>query len=595
MNNFFMTLMLVLLVYPAASMATTQSNCELDECLVGITDAATGFLIAAPDRGYKGNQRIRIAFEQLKKNKKAELVFITDKRMEPYLQQALDNFKKNHVKNIIVLPVFYSKSHPKLTLLRQLLSKHETVNDADLYKKVLSSFEQKPKIIFARPFGNTYLAVEMMIERLSDINFDKNTPLLVLGHGGGTESELSAVKADIERIAKAAIKGVSNKAIKVVVLPSNRKSKTYQQQADLAWEKIKSLAGDENVQTVLPLHMGTELDGHMSLNAWTAQQLPSYLKMAKFKQNEVEFMSLWMQREANRYLGSKKAPLGIVFHAHGSDFHWNQGMRDAIEPLTKKIPVEFAFSMADPVDLSEAVQRLEARGVGNIVILRVFGMKNSFEKGIERLIGMDEDVSMTDAKTNDHAHMRHSMDMGSQKQKTRLRTTSLVVTIGGLEDNNLFAKAMLSRALKLSKNPAKDTVIVVAHGKGSVKANGQWLEVLKSLTTKMKAAGGDQFKAIKYQTWQEDWDDQRKGRVAAIKEMVRDANKEGGQAIIIPARTTGKGRTAQFLKGETFIAGKGFAPHPLFNQWIEEQVRLGTQLIIESRYVDYPKLPVSND
>lgn len=43
--------------------------------------------------------------------------------------------------------------------------------------------------------------------------------------------------------------------------------------------------------------------------------------------------------------------------------------------------------MADPDDLRSAVERLEQRGVGIIVIVRVFGMTTCFRHSVERLIG----------------------------------------------------------------------------------------------------------------------------------------------------------------------------------------------------------------
>ena len=159
----------------------------------------------------------------------------------------------------------------------------------------------------------------------------------------------------------------------------------------------------------------------------------------------------------------------------------------------------------------------------------------------------------------------------------------MVVTVGGLQDNALFAEALLDRARALSKDAAKETVIVVAHGQQSDQVNETWLKLLASLAGQMKQKGGHDFRDILYQTWREDWPDKSASRVASIKDMVKAARKDGGTALIIPARTTGQGPTEAFLKGLDYRAGTGFAPHPLFPKWIEQQLHKGIAMIRKSR------------
>lgn len=557
--------------------ATSATNLHADQFVPverpgGIAYKKAGFLLVAPDRGFAGNQKVRKSFQALHEKRNAELVFITDQRMQPYLEQALKNLKDNNAQQIVVLPLFLSISHPKLEMFRLMLQR-------------LTSDQN---IIYARPFGNSYLAVEMLSERLQAVELAQETPLVLIAHGATTERSLKRMQRDFTRIADAALENFEgsereNDTINVVVLPG--RSENYKAQNKQAWSEIKKAAEEQGSNQVLPFHMGSELSGMMSVNAWLEDKLPAYKTMVEFEDNEVEFFSLWMQREANRYLSAKEAPLGMVFLAHGSDFHWNQGMRDAAKSLTEKYPVEFSFSMADAEDLRQSVASLEQRGVGVIVIVRVFGMRASFRHAVERLIGLDVDAP-------ELCMVPDEDDIHEGGWPMRLRTTALVVTEGGLGDSPLFARAMLERAKALSDNPEKDTVIVVAHGKDSGTANQQWLNVLNSLTTQMKAMGGDQFKDILYQTWQEDWEDKRGARIESVLAKVNAANESGGTAIIIPARTTGEGRSRSFLKSAEFKAGKGFAPHPLFVEWVEQQFLRGTETLDQTRHVWYPALMI---
>lgn len=552
-----------------ATAASDTTNCLSADCLDGIANGKAAFLLVAPDRGYAGNQKIRKAFAGLDNKHNAELVFSTDERMEPYLQKTLQKFEQDAVDTVVVLPLFYSMSHPKLVLFRVML-------------KRLS--KDSKEIIFARSFGNTYLAVEMLIERLKAANFDTNNPLLLLGHGGMSDKSFKLIHRDLRRISDLALKDFNDQKIEVVVLPGDERGESYAEQETKVMASIKELGQKQGIEKALPFHLGPELDGMMSVNSWMKYKLPKDIQLLEFEDNEVEFFSLWMQREANRYLSTEEAPLGIVFNAHGSDFHWNQGMRDAMDGLAKKYPMEFAFSMADSDDLRQAVARLEKRGAGVIVIVRVFGMRASFRHSIERLIGLDIDApELCKTEEEDDKH--------DGELPLRLRTTALVVTEGGLGDSDLFAKAMLEQANKLAIDKAKDTVILVAHGKGNDTANQQWLNVLESLTKKMKTMGGDEFKDINYQTWQEDWEDKRGERIDSVLKRVEEANKNGGNAIVIPARTTGKGRAEQFLKSVRFIGGEGFSQHPLFSKWVEQQLLRGVETVQQTRHVWYPALP----
>jgi hypothetical protein len=49
--------------------------------------------------------------------------------------------------------------------------------------------------------------------------------------------------------------------------------------------------------------------------------------------------------------------------------------------------------------------------------------------------------------------------------------------------------------------------------------------------------------------------------------------------IVVPAQTTSEGSERKFLHGSKFELGSGFAPHPLFTRWFEEQIEAGTALL----------------
>jgi hypothetical protein len=91
----------------------------------------------------------------------------------------------------------------------------------------------------------------------------------------------------------------------------------------------------------------------------------------------------------------------------------------------------------------------------------------------------------------------------------------------------------------------------------------------------MRQGDGAAFRAIHVGTWREDWPGKREPEIAAIRAKIEEATKDGGRALVIPARTTAQGPEQQFLDGLTYELGTGFAPHPLFETWFEEQIEAG--------------------
>jgi sirohydrochlorin ferrochelatase len=540
----------------AVEPCTTHGTCSGQDRAAGEPEAAPGFLVAAPDRGFVGNEKVREAFSALAASNDAELVFVTDERAYGYVERARRALSARGAREIVILPLFLSRHNPRLTLFRRLLER--TRGDAP--------------VRYARPFGDTYLAVEMLAERLRNRTPTHNQAVLVAGYGAESPASRDAMETDLARIIRQATEGRVSGPIEPVVWPYDQ-ADHYEKLEQAAWRRVETAVAEADVIRIVPFHLGKELDGMMAFDAYLEWKRPKNTEPIRRSGDESAFFSLWMQREANRYTAPTRDKVGVVFLAHGSDFHWNQTMRDAMRGLMERYSIEFAFSMADPPTIEKAVRRLEARGAGVVVIVRVFGLRSSFRGVVERLIGAN--VEAADRPDTEPEHRRHQAE-------PRLRTTAMVATAGGLEDDPLFAKALLDRARELSTEPAEETIILVAHGNGNGKRDDHWLEVLKSLAQQMRAIGGNSFRAIRYQTWREDWPEKRRPRIDSVRMMVQQAQRDGGSAIVIPARTTGSGPTRKFLADLKYRHGKGFAPHPLFAQWVEKQIETGLEKIRRS-------------
>lgn len=267
----------------------------------------------------------------------------------------------------------------------------------------------------------------------------------------------------------------------------------------------------------------------------------------------------WLRRTATTYRPLSPDDVGVIAVPHGSEYNWNQTMREGLAPLTDDYRIAEAFSMVDPPVIERAVRDLEDEGYKAAVMVRIFSMESNFQEKAHYILGL-QDTFGTSIMGVDFP--------------PRIRTHLQMTTLGGLEASPHFAKGLLDRAQAISENPSDETVILLAHGTGSDAKNARWMDNLRTMADTMRAHGGDAFRDIKVHTWREDWPEKRKQTIPEIQQMVREAS-ENGTALVIPARTTSRGRASQYLEGLDYRYGKGFAPHAQFERWMREQIETG--------------------
>jgi sirohydrochlorin ferrochelatase len=512
-----------------------------------------GFVVAAPDRGFLGNEEVRDAAAALAKDRHVELVFVTDDRTHASLATAVDKLRGRGAKRAVVLPLF--------------------VSSGELAFKTLVSHAGMPgfslPIAVGQRFGQSYLAVELLSDRLRSIPEAEGRQVVVVGYGGADDAARAEVERELTALAGHASAGLKLGGVKVVSWLDYGKVK----RDTLAEGELGKAMGGTR-PAVVPFELGPRMDSMMSFTAMMSGYLGKTPVAASLTPDPL--VSTWLVREANRHLPLSADDVGVVYLAHGADYHWNESMERAVDAVAGKYKIEFAFSMADQPIVERAIRRLEDRGARAIVVVRVFGLRDSFLGSINRMLGLDADGAALAQAPADHGDHGHGHGHGpAGPPPPRIRSSALFTTTGGLEDSALFAEALLDRALALSKDPAKETIVLTAHGAGPDAQNAHWKTLLASLVGQMRAGKGAAFRAIEAGTWREDWPDKREPEVAAIRAMVEKGSTDGGRVIVIPARTTSEGPEKELLAGLAFELGSGFAPHPLFERWVEEQIEAG--------------------
>ena len=168
---------------------------------------------------------------------------------------------------------------------------------------------------------------------------------------------------------------------------------------------------------------------------------------------------------------------------------------------------------------------------------------------------------------------------------SQVRTSAIINTFGGYEEDSLIAGIFLDRIKEVSKNPTEETIILLAHGGKNEQAEKLRNEKMDSHISWIQKQSNPPFKKIIGMTLREDWPDKRAKALKEIKKVVKEGNSSG-KVIIISNRLYGSGPYNHFLKGLEFeMNSKGLAPHPNLTKWLEKGIEIAVNkesLIMES-------------
>lgn len=267
--------------------------------------------------------------------------------------------------------------------------------------------------------------------------------------------------------------------------------------------------------------------------------------------------------------------LGVLVMAHGGSPEWNQGVLDTVAPLAEEYTLEIAFGMADAVSMQEAVARLEERGVDRIAVVRLFISGESWYERTEQILGMKEgapDRAAAMAAADEHAGHAMPAAMGHSMEFWKIDTAArFALSQPGLAEAAEMSEVLLARAAALSKNPAQEDVLILAHGPGDDAEDARWIAYIEERVTMLRTT--HPFRNVKVSTLREDWEDKRVGAEQEVRAFVDNAKATGGTAIVIPYRVHGFGPYAEVLEGLDYVADEqGLIPHAGVTRWIAGQI-----------------------
>ncbi len=270
------------------------------------------------------------------------------------------------------------------------------------------------------------------------------------------------------------------------------------------------------------------------------------------------------------------APYGIILMAHGGSASWNREIEALRARVDARAPTETALGMADPAALQAAVDRLERRGVARIVAVPLFVQSRSEVLDQTRYaLGLTDKSSEVLKRAYERMGAAHSAHGAHRHEfsQTRVKAREPIVMASGLDDHPLVSRILMERAKALSRNPASETVVLVAHGPVDDAAMPSWRN---SMTSLCGALAGGGFRKCSFSLLRDDAAPEvRAAAVAELRAKVARAKTRKGRAIVVPvliARGGIEEKIAKDLRGLDYAwDGRTLMPHEGFDAWVLER------------------------
>lgn len=261
---------------------------------------------------------------------------------------------------------------------------------------------------------------------------------------------------------------------------------------------------------------------------------------------------------------------GVLVMAHGGPAEWESEVDAALAPLRDEFPLQIAYGMADAASLQEGVAALERQGAERIGVVRLFISGESWYDRTRQIFGLAPGAPDREQAAKSAAHDAHA-GHGMRMEFWRLDSDAeFAISHDGLADAEEMGQVLVERARALSRDPATEDVLVLAHGPGDDAENRRWLTRIDARADAVRQALP--FRRVQVMTLREDWPEKREAAQAQVREFVARAGREGGTAIVIPYRVQGFGPYAKVLDGLEYVSdGRGLVPHPRVADWVRRE------------------------
>ncbi len=269
----------------------------------------------------------------------------------------------------------------------------------------------------------------------------------------------------------------------------------------------------------------------------------------------------WMTNDERRWVipGARKGEVGILVLAHGFKEPGNTQLRAAFQEVAAEYPATFALGMAmmSSDTIAAALRKLEKAGAKKIIVMPITTADNTtLTRQWQYIFGNLEEPAYLDTEI---------VSSSAELIWTPTPTASPIV-----------ADIMAAYAIELSKDPANETLFILGHGPQSKEDNDKELLILANHAAAIKESIG--FADVKFYNVQDDAPPNvRKANVAAIRAEVEKASAAGHRIVAVTTQLTASSvvrRLQEDVGPRATFEGRGITEHPLFKDWINEQIEI---------------------
>ena len=241
---------------------------------------------------------------------------------------------------------------------------------------------------------------------------------------------------------------------------------------------------------------------------------------------------------------------------------WNKTVKKAVKAADLPYPYKIFYGMGDSAaqqhELQDMISDLESDGAHSIYIVPILiSSYSEVARQWKYLLGIDVQPGFMNNPL--FPVQKHSdIHFGDP-----------------LNDSAVVVEILLDRAQEISSNPAKETVIIVAHGPNDDSDNEKWNKIMQNVANRLKERGG--YKNVEGVTLRDDAPPAvRQAAVEHLRARVKAADDAGTRVLVVTLLLAPGGiehKIGLELRGLNYAFNtKTLLPDSRISEWIRSQV-----------------------
>ena len=273
-------------------------------------------------------------------------------------------------------------------------------------------------------------------------------------------------------------------------------------------------------------------------------------------------ITMIMRSMGNNFYWKHDAPrapskIGVLVLAHGVNGPGDQLLYESMKPLAQKhsISIAYGMSMMTSGHISCALQEIQQEGVERIYVVPLSESPyNTLIRQWRYAFGLEENFSYADIS------------------QIKPDNTKFLEPIN---DHRLAREIVYDFAMQISKNPAEETVVLVAHGPIDPADNSRQLRIMRNILEHVQQKGNF-YDVIPLSLQDDASPDVRAANVTRLRETIEVHTASKRRVLIVTNLMSSdviQARVERDLRGLSYTFNtNGLVEHPYFVDWISEAI-----------------------